>query len=140
MDFSSIIVSAGGFFWGRKQAEVYSFATKTYFPLPFTATMQRNALEFALVVRPSMPVIRAFKISTVAKVSLTIVERIAVLVVAFLSKFCFEYFGVHPNVGTPISPSGIEALGILVPLRKPIPLGEPFKILGIHDGILPLRK
>ena len=109
---------------------------------------QINSFETAGTIRPPSPIEAILLLSRGAKIVSSIIKRVMVFMFGQFSVFTFKYFSRHTDCTSTVrvasvevdSACGVKTLGILAPLRSPIPLREPFKIFPIHDGGLTLRE
>jgi hypothetical protein len=85
-----------------------------------------------------------FSASTFAKIIPSIIQAIAVAVVALLAIITSQYQSMHSYFWSAIvnliGSQCIEFTGLRVLICPPIPLREPVKITSINDGILALRE
>lgn len=73
------------------------------------------------------------------KIIPTIVEGVAILMIAALFHSTAKNYSVHPYSRLAYFACAfcIKTLGAFIPISKPVEFGQPLKISGIHDGILP---
>lgn len=88
------------------------------------------------IVRVNFRVPYIFQLRTLTKIIFAIVQSIMVSVVALFIRRTFKYFAVHQY--RVLSSRDVKNM---IPLDGlPRPLRKPFKILGINDSVLALRK
>lgn len=97
----------------------------------------RNALVSIFAIRFHSLIETALSSRGATKVSSTIIQRVVVDVVSYLSRFKTQNEAMHSyrfSIGT-TTPS-IETICVLIPVCAPVPLVKPIKIYSVYDGVL----
>lgn len=130
----------------REVSEVLLSSVDSYscVPLSFLPS-PANAADSAGAVRPRTLVPIVLYASTLAQILAAIIKRIVIAVVTFFSWLATENEAMHPNhrawsfAARPRA-SSIKTARSPIPLRTPVPGVQPYKISGINNRVLALRK
>lgn len=109
-----------------------------------STTIAGNAFVSACIVSRLTSIPSVLGYGAFANVFSAIIQSVVIFMVADLGRFKPKYRSMHFHGRLfPINkrfPLGIVSFSPRTPDGTPIPLREPLKISGVHDGILSLRK
>lgn len=133
------------FFNRRKVPKVKKFSFMSYHSNPFFIFfVPIHSFMSCSVIRLNFVITCILWSSSFPQISSTVIQRVPVAVVGFLSWFTPENFSSHINC-IPFSvfailAHGIKAFGFWTPMGAPIPLVEPRIVGSSNHCVLPLRK
>src|SRR6266850_257603 len=139
--FGCTVVSICRFFNRSKSANPYSFPVELKFAFPLPACLRPiHAFFTAGIAGSRTNIARIFCMRTPSDILASIIQCIFVDVVAFFFPLAIQNEPMHFDMLPRMSSHRIETFSFRIPRSAPVPLIEPIKIVGVHDGILILCK